>query len=345
MITFHANIQHISLQPMLCLAKSTTRQGLASTGGWESRKPILEAPMINRSPQYFAPRLGLLVKTKQLKAYFYVGIILLTGCTATQVRWDATKMRKDVMVYYNDQIMDNLIRAKHRLPFVHVDITLLTSQGGSQISGTIGAGENRTSEHTSRSMADAVGTLTKTLAHPFAYSVTPQQTETLTISAAPALGSQAVAASLRTQSPILQLTKKSETTETTYPTPSPGTAGTSSPGIPSPATSAPITKESTTTEEQPIQRTIYDLYQDFADHYVKESPTRPNKDDVLPGTVVKSWDCNYYYIDKNVIVSRKTAKDAYYEFCTALFTKGQAGLLGAAFQQGLAAPLAVPTFR
>lgn len=65
-------------------------------------------------------------------------------CTATQVRWDATKMRKDVMVYYNDQIMDNLIRAKYKLPFVHVDITLLTSAGGSQISGTIGAGESRT---------------------------------------------------------------------------------------------------------------------------------------------------------------------------------------------------------
>jgi len=58
-------------------------------------------------------------------------------------------MRKDVMVYYNDQIMDNLIRAKYHLPFVHVDITLLTSAGGSQISGTIGAGENRTSTHES----------------------------------------------------------------------------------------------------------------------------------------------------------------------------------------------------
>ena len=47
-----------------------------------------------------------------------------------------------------------------------------------------------------------------------------------------------------------------------------------------------------------------------------------------------------YYIDM-AYEHRK----AYYDFCKQLFTKGQAGLFGAAFQQGLAAPLAVPTFR
>src|SRR5438477_397079 len=85
------------------------------------------------------------------------------------------RRRKDVMVYYNDQIMDNLIRAKNRLPFVHVDITLLTSQGGSQISGTIGAGETRTNTNTSKSMAaGALGTIANAVMRPFAYSVTPQ---------------------------------------------------------------------------------------------------------------------------------------------------------------------------
>ena len=71
-------------------------------------------------------------------------IALLPGCTATQVGWDATNIRKQVMVYYNDQIMDNLIMAKYDLPFVHVDIQSLTSAGSSQITGTIGAGEMRT---------------------------------------------------------------------------------------------------------------------------------------------------------------------------------------------------------
>src|SRR6516225_3510849 len=107
---------------------------------------------MNRSLQTSALCFRLRIEKKRLNAYFSIAFILLTRCSATQVRWDATKMRKDVMVYYNDQIMDNLIRAKNRLPFVHVDITLLTSQGGSQISGNIGAGESRTSTNTSKSM-------------------------------------------------------------------------------------------------------------------------------------------------------------------------------------------------
>ncbi|HEY4272214.1 MAG TPA: hypothetical protein VGM65_09430 [Candidatus Udaeobacter sp.] len=123
--------------------------------------------MINRSLQRSASSFRFLPISTRLETYFCIGIVLLTGCTATQVRWDATNIREQVMVYYNDQIMDNLIRAKNKLPFVHVDITLLTSQGSSQISGTIGAGENRTSEHTSRSVADELGTLTRTVMHPF----------------------------------------------------------------------------------------------------------------------------------------------------------------------------------
>src|SRR2546423_5923757 len=119
-------------------------------------------------------------------------IVLLAGCTATQVRWDATNIREQVMVYYNDQIMDNLIRANKRLPFVHVDITLLTSQGGSQISGTIGAGETRT--HTDSSMIGVAASIMRAVTRPFTYSVTPQQIESLSITSAPALGSQALAA-------------------------------------------------------------------------------------------------------------------------------------------------------
>src|SRR5439155_22919903 len=237
------------------------------------------------------------IQSARAKAYVFSALILLASCTSPQVRWDATKMRKDVMVYYNDQIMDNLIRAKNRLPFVHVDITLLTSQGGSQISGTIGAGEIRTNTNTSKSMAaGALGTIANAVMRPFAYSVTPQQTETLTISTAPALGSQAVAAPEETQSPKVQITKWTESTEKTrtYPTPSATPSPTPSSGIPSAGTQSAgalsTVKVTTTAENQPTQRTIYDLYESFADRYVKfkvSSLTRPNKDDVLPGTVIK----------------------------------------------------------
>jgi hypothetical protein len=133
---------------------------------------------------------SLSAKTTRLKTYCCIAIVLLAGCTSTQVRWDATNIRKEVMVYYNDQIMDNLVRAKYHLPFVHVDITLLTSQGMSQITGTIGAGETGTNTNASKSMTGMLGTVTNTVMRPFAWSVSPQQSETVSIQAAPALGSQ-----------------------------------------------------------------------------------------------------------------------------------------------------------
>ena len=287
--------------------------------------------MINRSPQLSALRSGLLIENKRLNAYFSIAVILLSGCSAAQVRWDATKMRKGVMVYYNDQIMDNLIRAKNRLPFVHVDITLLTSQGGSQISGTIGAGENRTNTNTSKSstMMGALGTVANAVSRPFGWSVTPQQTETLTISTAPALGPQAVAAPEQATSkkPPMQITKWTDAWEI-------------------PAGTGTQTSEWATT-----QSTIYDLYEDFANCYVKQSPTRPSPDECVPGTL-KRVRTEYYYVPVGTWTCSdcreraKKEKDnqmAYYKFCKALFTKGQAGLLGSAVQQNLAAPLAVPS--
>ena len=71
-------------------------------------------PMMNKSKQLFALNFRLLIESKRLNTYFCIVCILLTGCTSTQVRWDATRMREEVMVYYNDQILDNLIRAKNR---------------------------------------------------------------------------------------------------------------------------------------------------------------------------------------------------------------------------------------
>jgi len=78
------------------------------------------------------------IQSARAKAYVFGALILLASCTSTQVRWDAVKMRQDVMVYYNDQIMENLIKAKKHLPFVHVDIQTLTSSGASSVACSIG---------------------------------------------------------------------------------------------------------------------------------------------------------------------------------------------------------------
>jgi len=165
------------------------------------------------------------------------------------------------MVYYNDQIMDNLISAKNHLPFVHVDITLLTSQGASQITGTIGAGETRTNMNASTSMAGMLGTITNAVMRPFAYPVSPQQTETLSIKAAPALGNQAIA---YTSEPMIPTKKTTETW---------GQEG----------------KDPTiyTTEKTPKPVTIYKLYETFANAYLSDSSTPPDPGTYLPGTLKK----------------------------------------------------------
>src|SRR5436853_4099101 len=97
-------------------------------------------------------------------------------------------MRQQMIKYYNDEIMENLIRADEKLPFVHVDITGLTTIDTSQISGTIGAGETPSFSRTSPGMMGALHTISRAVTRPFSYSVAPQRGNSLQISAAPVLG-------------------------------------------------------------------------------------------------------------------------------------------------------------
>jgi len=128
-----------------------------------------------------------LANTNPFKAYWLIAVLFLAGCIATENRWEASQMRAQVMRYYNDEIMENLIRANEHLPFVHVDITGLTNIDTSQIAGTFGGGETRVSTKTSPSMVGVVGTLSRAVTWPFSYSVTPNRGNSLQISAAPVL--------------------------------------------------------------------------------------------------------------------------------------------------------------
>jgi hypothetical protein len=240
-------------------------------------------------------------KTTQLKTYGCIAIVCLAGCTTTQVRWDAIGMRQQVMKYYNDEIVENLIRAREKLPFVHLDITGLTTIATSQLSGTIGAGETEASTKTSRSMIGALSTLSRAVTYPFAYSVSPQRGNSLQISAAPVLGP--LAADGATSS------KKTIKTEETAPTQVNGKQTT--------------TKTITTDEEalKPQTTTIYSLY----DCFLKKHPKalvgprslipHPSEAEFVEGTL-KIWHGRYYYVDKNY-------QTAYFVFCTELFTKTQ----------------------
>ncbi len=56
---------------------------------------------------------------------FVLGALGLAGCSTTAVRWDATKLREQATAYYEDQIVDNLIRARNGQLFLHVNLSSL----------------------------------------------------------------------------------------------------------------------------------------------------------------------------------------------------------------------------
>src|SRR5438270_11510554 len=98
-----------------------------------------------------------------LKHCCVIPVVCLAGCMATQNRWQAAQMRQQVMDYYNDQIMENLIRTKEKLPFVHVDVTTLTTTDAASLAGMIGSGETPSFSRTSPSsaMVGALHTITR----------------------------------------------------------------------------------------------------------------------------------------------------------------------------------------
>jgi hypothetical protein len=256
-------------------------------------------------------------------AYGLVAVLFLAGCIATDNRWQASQMRAQVMSYYNDEIMENLIKANEHLPFVHVDITGLTNIDTSQISGSISGGDTSSFSKTSPAVVNALHTITRGITSPFSYSVSPVRGNSLQISAAPVLGQLAASA----EAPSKTTTTK-EVIVTTTPAPIAG---------PTPATPTPLPdKVKTTTEETdtltPGPTNIYNLYKDFLDKLKRKDAFHQTDgliqptEKYVPGTL-KRWGTKYYYI-KDTPCTRKM----YYDFCVTLFTKVQAPSLGKQLQ-------------
>jgi hypothetical protein len=253
-----------------------------------------------------------------------LSLLLLTGCMATQNRWQATQMRQQVMDYYNDQIMENLIRTKEKLPFVHVDVTSLTTTDVASLTGTIGSGETPSFSRTSPSsaMVGALHTITRGVTRPFSYSVSPNRNTSLQIVSSPVLGQ--LPADKQTTS---KTTTKTETTE------------------PAETVKDKKSVKTTTTEEETQNskpKTVYDLYEEFVESYDQDSADVADKDKgfchteglqpppekYIPGTK-KRWGTRYYYIKDTI---DHHFREAYYDFCRELFTKGQTASVQAAIQ-------------
>lgn len=145
-------------------------------------------------------------------------LLLLASCASQTAHWDAVQMRRHVIDYYNDEIMENLIRAKNGLPFVHVDIVSLSALSTAQIAATVSGGQTLNNSSTNavthatgqtvttagstgttlttavtRALAGAAG-LTTTIVNgamrPFTISATPQQSDSLTILSSPVVATR-----------------------------------------------------------------------------------------------------------------------------------------------------------
>jgi hypothetical protein len=249
---------------------------------------------------------------------------------ATQNRWQATQMRQQVMDYYNDQIMENLIRTKEHLPFVHVDVTSLTSTDAATLTGTVGAGETPSFARTSRGstptatgFASAVHTIARGVTRPFSYSITPTRNTSVQILASPVLGT--LPANGQTTS------KTTNKVETTGPDPK------------DPTKSVKTTTEEETQSSKSKPETIYTVYEEFVRKYDQDSVKKDqdkgfchaktvSSQDYVPGTK-KRWGDEYYYIR-----NEEKFKMEYYKFCKKLFTKGpSSSVLGAVQAQANAA--------
>jgi hypothetical protein len=227
-----------------------------------------------------------LAKTVRLKAYGFIAIVFLAGCTATVVRWNSGKMREEIIAYYNDEIMDNLIRMKEGLPFVHVDISSVSAQGISQVSGTVGGGETESFTRTSPSMIGALHTISTVATAPFTYSVTPLHDDTLTMTAVPVIG----------QLPI----DSSEATPTT-------------------------SSSNPTSTPTPKTTTIYSIYERLGTVIAKNpnvlvcSDSRPSETAYVPGTL-KRHGLKFYYIRED---EQRKNRALYYKLCKGLFTQSR----------------------
>jgi hypothetical protein len=271
----------------------------------------------------------LVIKATRLKGYGLIAIVCLTGCTSTVVRWNSVKMREEIMAYYNDEIMDNLIRMKDGLPFVHVDVSSVSAQGISQVSGTVGSGDTESVTRTSPSMMGALHTITRVATAPFAYSVTPLHNDTLTMTAVPVIG---------------PLSSDSQTTSKT----------TTKTEITKPIESDPKKDEksvTTITKEEmpkPSTTTIYDVYERYRKSLVEnrsalvysEGPIRPNQNKYVPGTL-KWHGSGYYYIGVD-------HKEEYRQLCMSLFNESRGKASGKALKADvdlLKAQSVLPTTR
>lgn len=205
------------------------------------------------------------------------------------------------MKFYSDEIMDNLINMNKDLPYVHVDISTVSAAAASQLTGSVGGGNTRT--FAQPGVLGIVGTISRSVMRPFTWSVTPFRSDTLTITAAPVIGTLTNDAG---KSSGLVTSKKTETT---------GADG----------KIKEISTEKTPNPAPPI--TIYDIYEGngrMLATALKESVGRTAPEEYVPGAL-KWREGKFYYVP----YSAENQK-AYTRLCMAILKQGRSKGTGSA---------------
>lgn len=76
-------------------------------------------------------------------------LVLCSSCTTTHVKMDHTQLRELLMDYTEEQIIDNLIRAKNGRPIMHFDMAHVNALVKTSVSASIGGGHSETTARSS----------------------------------------------------------------------------------------------------------------------------------------------------------------------------------------------------
>ncbi len=116
----------------------------------------------------------------------------LTGCLSVkETQQDQDKIRAALDNLYENQLMDNLIRAANGLPFVQIDYTNATTTVGITESGNLG-GTQDLAINNSRTMAGAVFTLSRMFTNHWAYGASAMNSNQIALTANPVINNNDV---------------------------------------------------------------------------------------------------------------------------------------------------------
>ena len=118
-------------------------------------------------------------------------VLLSSGCAIHQTQYDQDKIRLALEQLYENQIIDNLIRAANGLPFIQVDYTNATSTVTVSETANLGGSEGLATTR-QRTLPGAVLALTRALSNTFNYGLAGTNSNQIALTANPAINNNEI---------------------------------------------------------------------------------------------------------------------------------------------------------